>query len=66
MLQSKESKGRMSALRQLTFQSDELVCHPQNAKDGNWTIHTADKKFKVTQNDQQIMVFKIIFTDKEN
>ena len=42
----------MSGLTQLTFQSDELVYHPQkNAKDANWTIYTADEKYKVIQND---------------
>lgn len=51
MLQSKRDKDRMCTLSQFTFQSDELVCHPQKAEDGDWTIHTADKKYKVANSE---------------
>ena len=45
MIQCKE--GKMCALCQLTFRSDELVCHPQEAKDCGWSIHAADKHYQV-------------------
>jgi len=49
MLQTKAGKeGTICSLKQLTFQSDELVFHPQSAEDSGWNAFAADKKFKVT------------------
>ncbi|XP_065887373.1 uncharacterized protein [Dysidea avara] len=52
MLQSKEGKeGNMCYLTQLTFQSDELVFHPQTSEDGGWRAFTADKKYKIRKSE---------------
>ena len=45
MMQSK--KGKTCVLTELTFQSDELVCHPQTAKDCGWAMHVAGDKYQV-------------------
>ena len=37
----------MCSLNRLTFQSDELVFHPQSAEDNGWNVFAADKKYKV-------------------
>ncbi|XP_065888721.1 uncharacterized protein [Dysidea avara] len=40
-------KGNICSLIELTFQSDELVFHPQSADDGGWRAFVADKKYKI-------------------
>jgi len=48
MLQTRTGKeGNLCFLDQLTFQSDELVFHPQSAEDNGWSAFAADKKVKV-------------------
>ena len=48
MQQTKEGKeGTLFSLNQLTFQSDELVFHPQTAEDCGWNAFAADNKYKV-------------------
>ena len=48
MQQTKEGKeGTLFSLYQLTFQSDELVLHPQKAEDCGWNAFAADNKYEV-------------------
>ena len=47
MVQSTLQEGKTCVLSQLTFQSDELVCHPQKAEDCGWLMHAADNKYQV-------------------
>ncbi|XP_065887502.1 uncharacterized protein [Dysidea avara] len=52
MLQTREGKGgNMCSLNRLTFQSDELVFHPQSAEDNGWNVFAADKKYKIRKSE---------------